>query len=274
MTRDFASFYREITGKELPAVWQQARIHRTEVHTGNKAWFIYVGINDTLNAEIVRQTAKELHECITYLDYLEIIPLPTEPAHKINEIIAGRKGELSSSFFDQESIAEGIEWMIKDDRLDLIAEDEATFNYLIEHEVCNHLADWFWEQYSLRVLVRALATGHKEQLPVEPTISGTKAEVLEIRDYTPRPSRKRERRHIDLDQQKVIPLSEVQEGLKNLVVEGEVWNKEISSIRGDRYVVTYYLTDYTDTLLLKTFLDNLEDDRINVGDAIRVGGSL
>jgi DNA polymerase-3 subunit alpha (Gram-positive type) len=274
LTRDFASFYREITGKELPAVWQQARIHRTEVHTGNKAWFIYVGINDTLNAEIVRQTAKELHECITYLDYLEIIPLPTEPAHKINEIIAGRKGELSSSFFDQESIAEGIEWMIKDDRLDLIAEDEATFNYLIEHEVCNHLADWFWEQYSLRVLVRALATGHKEQLPVEPTISGTKAEVLEIRDYTPRPSRKRERRHIDLDQQKVIPLSEVQEGLKNLVVEGEVWNKEISSIRGDRYVVTYYLTDYTDTLLLKTFLDNLEDDRINVGDAIRVGGSL
>lgn len=276
MELDFASFYREITGKEPPAVWQQARIHKTEVYSRSKAWFIYVGVNDTLPAEIVRQTVKDLQERIVYLDYLEIIPLLAESTYKINEIVKTRREEITSSFFDQKKIAERIEWMVKGERLDLITEDEEDFNYLIEHEVCNHLAEWFLEQYCLRVLVRALAAGNQEQLPVEPTISGTGAEVLEIKDYgrAPRQSGKRERHRIDLDKQKVIPLCEVQEGLKNLVVEGEVWNKDISSIRGDRYVISYYLTDYTDTLLIKTFLDNVEDDRINVGDTIRAGGSL
>jgi len=276
LTRDFGSFYREITGKEPLTVWQKAKIHKITVNSQNKAWLIYIQVTDTLPAETLHETSEDLRARITYLDHLEIIPLVAEPEHKINEIITTRRSEIASSFFEQRKMADRIKWTVKDKRLDLVAEDEEAFDYLIEHEVCNRLAEWFMEQCSLPVLVRALVTASEEPLPVELTISDTRAEVLDLRDYSnaPRQSGKRERHRIDLDQQKPIPLLEVQEGLKNLVVEGEIWKKELSPIRGDRYVITYYLTDCTDTLLIKTFADRLEDDRIKVGDVIRAGGNL
>ena len=80
MIRDFASFHKEITGKDAPAVWQKARIHKIEVSSRSKAWFIYVQVNNTLPAETVRHTIKEILEHISYLEHLEIIPLLAEPS--------------------------------------------------------------------------------------------------------------------------------------------------------------------------------------------------
>ncbi|NLX03320.1 MAG: hypothetical protein GXY40_12455, partial [Syntrophomonadaceae bacterium] len=80
MILDFASFYKKITDKDVPTVWEKARIHKIEVHSRSKAWLIYVQVNDTLPAEMVRHTTKEVLEHISYLEHLEIIPLLSEPS--------------------------------------------------------------------------------------------------------------------------------------------------------------------------------------------------
>ncbi len=277
MIRDFASFYKEITGKDALAVWQNAKIHKIEVHSRSKAWFIYVQISETLPARTVRQTAKEILEHMSYLKHLEIIPLLSEPSRRINEIINSRQEELSSFFFDNGKFTDHIEWDCTGKRLDLVTTDEEVYNYMIEKQVCNHLANWFQEEYSLRVLVRVLGTGSEPEIPSNTINAGRKADVLEIKDYTQvsrqtgkRPGRKREL----LEQQEVIKLSELQEGLKTVVVEGEVWKKEITNIRGNRYLLTYYLTDYTDSLMLKIFLDTLNEDKIKEGQWIKASGNL
>ncbi len=277
MTRDFASFYKEITGKDVSAVWQNTRIHKIEVHSCSKAWFIYVQVNDTIPAKIVRHTTKEILEHISYLEHLEIIPLLSKPSRWINEIINSRREELSSSFFNNGKFIDHIEWKCTGERLDLVTMDEETYNYIIEKQVCDYLANWFQEEYSLRVLVRVLGTANEPEVPSETINAGHKAEVLEIKDYgrVSRQTGKRDKRNRELlEQQEPIKLYDIQEGLKAVVVEGEVWKKETSKIRGNRYVITYYLTDYSDSLILKTFLDTLDEDRIKEGDWIKATGNL
>ena len=277
MVRDFASFYKEITGKDAPVVWQKAPIHKIEVHSRSKAWFIYVQVNDTLPAKNVRHTAKEILEHISYLKHLEIIPLLAEPSRRINEIINSRREELSSSFFTERKFLDRVEWNCSGERLDLLTIDEEVYDYIIEKQLCDHLTNWFQEEYSLRVLVRVLGTVNEAAIPSNTINAEIKAEVIEIKDYgrASRQTGKKDKRKQELlKQQQAIKLSDLQEGLKTVVVEGEVWKKEISSIRGNRYVITYYLTDYSDSLMIKTFLDNLEEDRIKEDQWIKASGNL
>ena len=277
MIRDFASFYKEITGKDVPTVWEKARIHKIEVHSRSKAWLIYVQVNDTLPAEMVRHTTKEVLEHISYLEHLEIIPLLSEPSRRINEIINSKREELSSFFFADSNFIDHIEWNCTGKGLDLLTMDEETYNYIIEKQVCDQLANWFQEEYSLRVLVRVLGTGNEYEIPSETINAEHKAEVLEIKDYgrVSKQTGKRDKRKRELlEQQEPIKLSDLEEGLKTVVVEGEVWKKEITTIRGNRYVISYYLTDYSDSLILKTFLDTLDEDRIEEGQWIKATGNL
>ncbi|MEJ1731328.1 hypothetical protein SMA90_33900, partial [Escherichia coli] len=71
-----------------------------------------------------------------------------------------------------------------------------------------------------------------------------------------------------------MPVVDLQEGLKTAIVEGEIWAKESTVLRDGRMVVTYNLTDYTDSILVKAFLDRPQDDIIQVGDCIRVKGGV
>ncbi len=277
MIRDFSSFYKEITGKDASAIWQKARIHKIEVSSRSKAWFIYVQVNNTLPAETVRHTIKEILEHISYLEHLEIIPLLAEPSRWINEIINSRKEELSSSFFTESNFLDRVEWNCAGERLDLLTMDETVYEYIIEKQICDHLANWFQEEHSLRVLVRVLGTGNEAEIPSDTINAEKKAEVIEIKDYgrVSRQTGKKDKRKQELlKQQEVIKLSDLQEGMKTVAVEGEVWKKEISNIRGNRYIISYYLTDYSDSLIIKTFLDTLDEDQIEEGQWIKAGGNL
>lgn len=50
-----------------------------------------------------------------------------------------------------------------------------------------------------------------------------------------------------------MPVAELQEGLKTAIAEGEILDKEITTLRDGRLVVTYNLTDFTDSILVKAF---------------------
>ena len=68
---------------------------------------------------------------------------------------------------------------------------------------------------------------------------------------------KREKKNTLKADAEPVKISEVQEGLKSVVVEGEVWNKDSTRLRDGRYVVSY-LTDYYDTLMIRTLLTILK----------------
>ena len=77
----------------------------------------------------------------------------------------------------------------------------------------------------------------------------------------------------DLSAMDPLKISELQEDMKNAVVAGLVWDKEVRQLNDGRWVINYFLTDYTSTIIVKILMDNLKD-KIAVGDHIKVSGPV
>jgi DNA polymerase-3 subunit alpha (Gram-positive type) len=71
-----------------------------------------------------------------------------------------------------------------------------------------------------------------------------------------------------------MTVKDIQEGLKTAVVEGEIWNLAINTLRDGRLAVSYYLTDYQDSIILKLFLNNENEHIFKVGDWVKVKGGV
>ncbi|NLB87896.1 MAG: PolC-type DNA polymerase III [Syntrophomonadaceae bacterium] len=281
MSRDFYQFVNHYIDVGCSPVWVDSKITKLEVLSNRGLWRLFIKINQPIDIKEINLVRNQLLKKLTFLNDVEIIPILSSP-NILKQIIAEKKDELSSSLFSTPQLKESVEWQIGNLRIDLKASNQEVFKQLIQEEVCIKLADWLWDNYLLRVVVRAIHNDYIEEIKEEKFVPLKELSV--IAEFNPTPSEnnnlnkrkfnKKEKRNTLKADTEPIKISEVQEGLKTVIVEGEVWNKESTRLRDGRYVVTYFLTDYYDSIMIKTFVDNLEDDEIRVGDWIKAQGSV
>jgi len=275
---EFYTFVSGFLDKETAGFWEGSLVKKIDVYKEKMLWILYVSIEKPLPVKIVHKTSEKLCRAFDFLDEVQIILHLKNFRQNIDSIITERRDDLSSCLFSGNNVIESIEWQVGEDRLDLIAGDESAYNYIIEKEICTGLSAWFMQEYFLRVLVRALCS--KQEIAAVSSndfILRKEVEVMEVeedRSNNKRRHIKKEKKDNKLLNAKVIKISELEEGSRDAVIEGEVWKKDINNIKGGRYVISYYLTDYTDTVIVKSFVDKIKDDQINAGDFIRVRGSV
>ncbi|MGG3873876.1 PolC-type DNA polymerase III [Brevibacillus laterosporus] len=66
-----------------------------------------------------------------------------------------------------------------------------------------------------------------------------------------------------------VPISEIQEEERRITIQGTVFNVEIRELKSGRHILTFHLTDYTDSLTVKIFSRDKED--VKVLEAIKDG---
>lgn len=75
-----------------------------------------------------------------------------------------------------------------------------------------------------------------------------------------------------------IPIHEIQEEERRIVIQGIVFNKELRELKSGRHLLTFHLTDYTDSLTVKIFSRDKEDakvlEAISDGMWLKVRGSV
>lgn len=75
-----------------------------------------------------------------------------------------------------------------------------------------------------------------------------------------------------------IPIHEIQEEERRIVIQGTVFNKELRELKSGRHLLTFHLTDYTDSLTVKIFSRDKEDakvlEAISDGMWLKVRGSV
>ncbi len=278
MAIEFYTFVSGFLDKETADFWEGSLVKKIDVYKEKMLWILYVSIEKPLPVKIVHKTSEKLCRAFDFLDEVQIILHLKNFRQNIDSIITERRDDLSSCLFSGNNVIESIEWQVGEDRLDLIAGDESAYNYIIEKEICTGLSAWFMQEYFLRVLVRALCS--KQEIAAVSSndfILRKEVEVMEVEEDRSNDKRrpiKKEKKDNKLLNAKVIKISELEEGSRAAVIEGEVWKKDINNIKGGRYVISYYLTDYTDTVIVKSFVDKIKDDQINAGDSIRVRGSV
>ncbi|MDD3878639.1 MAG: PolC-type DNA polymerase III [Syntrophomonas sp.] len=276
---DFYSFISNSTGS-LSKYWRDSSVEKLEVFRSDKKWKLYVAVTEALPADVLQQSTDRLKQALPFLDGLEIITCLKDFAQQMENILRLRQNEILSEVFmsDQEIFA-SLGWHFNENRIDMLVQDRNVYKNLIDKETCSRFSQWLGQQYALRVLVRAICTeNNTNDLADNYLLAGRKVEVLTgTEEFIGRKKRYLARNSGGtklLENSKTITISELQEGMKNAVIEGEVWHKEISSLKDNSIVVAYYLSDYGSSIIAKLFLNKLGDDKIEPGDWIKAAGSI
>lgn len=226
---------------------------------------------------IITQTIRDLLKQWPFLESLHVIPCYSGSLKEIEDIIIQCQQELASSeVYPQE---DGIDWRIRDNGIDVVSKEDRIYHCLLENRICENISQWFWEQYRLQVLVRALR--EDKVADIQPLIpGGIVRKPLEILDIAPGQNNKNRNqaerngaRKLN-EKQAVRKISDVEEGMQSAVIEGEVWDKEYTLLRDGRYIINYYLTDNADSIIVKSFINKKEEDPLPIGCWVKIMGSV
>jgi len=262
--------------------WEASFIEKVEVSSENRWWRIYLRLAQPIPARIITATEQALKDKHAYLDGVNLVPSLKNNPESLAEIITTRKDDLSSLFFSAGTSSATNKlprWQLGHNRIDLLADSITHYQSIIDKESCSRMAEWFWQEYRLRILIRVLCQ-NQTPLTKESTTFIQRQEIETIAPHIENTAKKKPAYNRDRKVREQIisapsmPVCELQEGLKTAITEGEIWNKEINTLRDGRLVISYFLSDFTDTIVVKSFQDATDEDPINIGDRIKVKGGV
>ena len=275
-------FIQDVLGTEASTRWQEVRVQKVVVSRRQRIWQIHLQMSQPVPREELRAVEAALVAQVDNLKEVMLLPQLTERSRVFRTILQQRKEEISSYLFPISDASEltGIEWVVSED-IELMVSSRQRWERLMADDVCSRLADWFKQEYGLYVLVKCTCT---EPLPVTdprsidvvPQMKG-KTNFISAQ-FVSKPVRKRRKKGERQDSREVvgepIPINQIEEGMRQAVVEGEIVEIEKRSLKENRRLSTYYLTDYYDTLMVKHFYDAGQEESIAAGDWIRIQGSV
>lgn len=264
--------------------WNGATVKKLEIYREARIWRFYIGINQITSGRLIKETETQLAICNRFLDKVEILPVPPAIPAYITAILKTRKDDLSALLFKNEKLGglkTDLSWSVNDSRLDLRALDLESYNLVLDHEICTQLSAWLWKEYRMRVVVRVRCDVNVTSCAdLEEEHYVTKHDINIIENTEPESKtaapnrREKSKSGPSVVNGSPMPINEIQEGLRTVIVEGDVWARELTTLRDGRFVAVTYLTDYTDSLIIKSFIDAPEDEPIKPGDRIKVKGSI
>lgn len=255
--------------------WENATFERVEVFAEQKRWKLIIAMEQPIPVVEIQTAEQILLKEYPFLDQIKLLPSLSNSSEHLTSLFEKHQSELVSHLFNNSKIPLA-PFTVDEMRLDFHPANEAQHQKYLDHEICSRLSDWYWQEYRLPVLVRVLPSYKHASLPEITVIEPSQGNWLpEFESSTKRSANDRRiRPDRKLSEAKTMPVADLQEGLKTAIVEGEIWAKEITALRDGRQVVTYNLTDYTDSIIVKAFLDRPQDDTIQVGECIRVKGGV
>ncbi|HEX3011492.1 MAG TPA: PolC-type DNA polymerase III [Syntrophomonadaceae bacterium] len=264
--------------------WDNSSVEKLEVFREARVWRLYIKVDHIIPARVIQESETQLGLKCRFLNTVEILPIPPNLPAYLTAVFNNRKSDLDALIFDGEKLIQlkdNISWNLKNSRLDLVAGDPESYNMVLDNELCNRLSDWLWKEYRLRIVVRARC--NSDTIPLscaeeEHYITRRNVNIIENTEPSKKPNsynrRERSKSVSAVIDGEPMPIAEIQEGLRTVIVEGDVWARELTTLKDGRFVAVTYLTDYTDSILIKSFLDHPEDEPINTGDHIKVKGSV
>ncbi|MEN6389729.1 MAG: PolC-type DNA polymerase III [Syntrophomonas sp.] len=279
MSQDFYAFLTHLGISPVDGAWVGTRLLKVEVSPRQVLWRFHIQYEERpISKSLLDYTTELLGNQLEYLHNLELIIHPSSVEPILLQVLDKHKSQLTA-LLPSGIAPEQLHWTIEDKRLDLHAADFDVYQQLMEGQVCNLLSSWLWDYYCLRVVVRVrpLETVGKEN---DGPVYIPRREVISLLPgYSGGPAKKKgsgfkRSSQAMLTSGSVVPFKELEDGLRAVVVEGEVWDKKVNLRRDGRFLVLYYLTDGQDSLIIKAFYDQSKEDQIENGDYIRACGNV
>ncbi len=272
MTKDFDTFLRNNINEALAGRWENSIIRKLEAWNKEQIWRLHIEVPELLTGEEIDNTARQIKECFSFLSQVEINQIPTAFREKISKIINNCLENIDQLHFPSFDHWPAVEFKTGIGRIDLVTRDSMVYKDVLEKDICTQLADWFWQQYRLRLLVRTLLV--QDNLPPSANAYYIPDQPVYALEVKPAEKSFRKNKKINLSKAAALKIEEVQEGMSNITAEGEVWDKSIQRINDGLFVVTYSIYDHTSTLLVKTFYKKAEEDTVQIGEWYKFCGDI
>lgn len=275
----FAAFLEGKVAPDIIQIWQGAFIQSVDVFRTRKMWRISILLPRPVSSQHMEQTRQALLNHHSFLDHIELSLQLIKPEQGLMSILDSRSNEIVSYLHTQCGVdIQQAQWTVSGHRVDFLVEEKSLYEKMIAAEICPALSAWFWQEYALRIVTRVRGQDHYLIRKADPVwVHSGQAESISFTNSHSDNNRSTLRNRRQKEQpvpEEVMPIADLQEGMRKAVIEGEVLVKEISSLRDGRFVVTYNLSDYDDTITVKSFVDKVEDEAIEKGDWLRVKGNV
>ncbi|KUG03303.1 dna polymerase iii alpha subunit [hydrocarbon metagenome] len=279
LNRDFYSILHKHIDHSLAMSWKNSSVSRLEISHQSKMWRLFIDIEQPLPTAVIDRTREELLEKWDFLRSLDIVPIYSAPLHQLEGVIVKCQEELSAH---QSYPPNHIKWRIRSTGIDVVTDEGSTYQCMLENQLCDRISKWFWTHYRLQILVRALWEEkhiNTQEGIIDGGIIRKPLELLDKEDdqragHKPRKKAERKWSRKQIENKSVTRIIDIEEGMQSAVVEGEIWDKEFTLLRDGRFIINYYLTDYSDSIIVKIFVKSKQEDELNIGDRVKVIGSV
>ncbi len=279
MGLSFESWIRHNLNFEIDEAMNGALIEKVEVSKQNGHWRIHLDLPRPVERDSLDHLARLIEQNHEYLDTVDFrIRVINNQA--IKKMIMERRQDINSYCLEKKGFALSDEVVIEPEghRMNLIVDEDELYEGMLNNGICSAVRSWLKNQYSLETVVRVLKTNHPQaasnprQFVIDQNLHDASVAYNPpaIAAFKSR-ARKPEFRKLKGNP---LPLKELTEGMRGVLIEAVVLERNIQALKGGSFVVSYALTDYADSILAKIFLDRPEDDGIEPGSWLRFKGGI
>ncbi len=283
---------------EIPLDWSESyfsggQIEKLEVFRQNRKWVFHFLLGRLLPGEVYRafltrltQTFSHLAEVDAYLRYVQVPPLERIADEYWEILLHKLEGKLNS-------LASAIKTgrrQISGQEVKLFLPTEMAVEMAKRKKADQELADAFFQAAGIRprFVFAAEETDEtyqafleqrqeEERALIQEVISAQaeKAAALAVEEKTDAVTTLMIGYEIKDDP---VPIKQIQEEERRVTIQGTVFNAEVKELKSGRHLLTFNITDYTDSISVKVFSRDKEDvkllEAVKDGMWLKVRGSV
>ncbi|MGE5416638.1 MAG: PolC-type DNA polymerase III [Acidobacteriota bacterium] len=268
---------------ELQTLWERlgcqevedlgsVTIQNIKVMSEEGIWRLTLEVYEPIPASQLTDVANRIKESITEISGVDVVVVAKDATNCLRSIIRERGSEIASLIEQQlPELQSEISFEVEGDHLIIHCTDYEIWQKVVENEVCHRIEEWITSEYRMVLLVGARHNGTSD---AGINVISEKEVVVNILE-SPIPANRRRQNNNKKKMSSTVKgqpftIADLQEGLKDIMVEGMVIDKNVKELRDGRVVVVYTLTDFSDSVWIKNF----DEDTVEKGDWIRVSGSV
>jgi len=259
---------------DLPAVWKDSELVEVDIYRESQRLQMTLALPFAATVKELRMVEDKIAATLG-ISEINIKPVWADIDEILSKLIVGRQDELKKTLSNNEVFDDQlVSWEIEQGKIELRAVDQEVWENLLAAEVCSRLAEWISDQYRVNILVKTTC-GHKVNSSCQEP--GQQMVKVKAGTFIAAGEKKGSNRKANKNEKPaplVECLHELDEGMGRVAINAQIFAVEIKTLKGNRNLAIYSVTDYTDSLLIKHFLTDNQDRKYNAGDWVQIAGYL
>ncbi|NLV16944.1 MAG: PolC-type DNA polymerase III [Syntrophomonadaceae bacterium] len=251
---------------------ESACIGEITVLQTEKNWRIELILDQLVPAQRLYSIARMIQSRIPEINEVQIVVTPQDAESCLSEIVTGNWLEIVKQVDESEPFLADAKYVVENDHLKILFDEVSQWQKAIQLDLCSRIEGWMVENYCISFLVTVLYTGDlssRSENPVVPPLNNIVPSQSSLSGRKEFAGGKSKTKGKTIPDVKPTPIIELQEGLQALIT-GRIVRKDYRQLKNGRSIVLYDVTDYSDTIIVKRF----DEDLYEVGNDLKVYGEV